>query len=63
MSARDLAQEDFDGLVLQSTRWADLEDHQDSQPNTRALWGACFGYLVLMVAVIGLVKFIVRGVL
>jgi hypothetical protein len=38
-----------------------LDDHQDPQPNTRALWAVCVGYLVVMVSVISLVKYFVTG--
>jgi hypothetical protein len=62
MSARDISPEDFAGLEFQATRrWMALDDHQDPQPNTRALWAVCVGYLVVMVSVISAVKYFVTG--
>jgi hypothetical protein len=62
MSARDISPEDFAGLEFQSTRrWMALDDHQDPQPNTRALWAVCVGYLGLMVLVITAAKYFVTG--
>lgn len=42
------------------TIFAEL-DHEDPQPNTRALWCVCMAYLVMMVSVVTAVKFIVTG--
>ncbi len=63
----DLSPSDLMGLErafqerVQQRKWAALDDHEDPAPNTAALWAVLAVWLLMLVGVVFLVRFIVAG--